>query len=331
MSAPSGFTLALTGDVMLGRLVAEAIERRGSTYPWGDMLPVLQQPDLLCINLECALTRETKRWSGDPRKPFFFRADPSAVETLRAARVSFASLANNHIIDFGTAGLLETIEVLDRAGIAHAGAGAHLEAARAPAVLSARGWRVAIVSFADYPEAWCATDSAPGTCFTPISLGIDDFEVVAEAIARARAAADFVILCIHWGPNMRLRPPPAFIAFAHRVMEVGADMFWGHSAHVFQGIELADGKPIFYDTGDFVDDYAVDPVLRNDFSALVVMRIVPPVVERIELVPVVIDHMQVNRAVGASRELVVDRLRVLCDEMGTGVVDGPNGLILEAR
>jgi poly-gamma-glutamate synthesis protein (capsule biosynthesis protein) len=327
----AGFTLALTGDVMLGRLVAKAILQRGFTYPWGDMLPVLQRADLLCINLECALTRNTERWGGDPRKPFFFRAEPSAVDTLHAARVRFAGLANNHIIDFGTEGLLETVAVLDRAGIAHAGAGPDLVTARAPAILAVGGWRVAIVAFADYPEAWCATHTAPGMCFTPISLGVEDFDVVATALTRARSLADLVIFCIHWGPNMRLRPTPAFIAFAHRVMEAGADVFWGHSAHVFQGVEIVDGRPIFYDTGDFVDDYAVDPVLRNDFSALVLMRVVPPVVERIELLPVLIDRMQVNRAIGGVRELVVDRLRVLCDEMGTAVIDGPDGVVLEAR
>src|SRR5687768_13900902 len=112
-----GFTLALTGDVMLGRLVNEAIAHRGFAYPWGDTLSLLQDIDAVCINLECALTRHTKRWAGDPDKPFVFRADPDAVETLRIGRVRFAALANNHILDFGEDGLLETVAVLDRAGI----------------------------------------------------------------------------------------------------------------------------------------------------------------------------------------------------------------------
>lgn len=311
------FTVALTGDVMLGRLVNEAIARYGFAYPWGDTLPLLRAADVVCINLECALTRHTQRWGGDPDKPFFFRADPQAVETLRIGGVRFASLANNHIVDFGTEGLLETAAVLDRAGIAHAGAGADLESARAPAVLSIRGWNVAFVAFADYPEAWCATDESPGMCFTPISLEPEHFAWIEDAVAQARAVADFVIVSMHWGPNMRLRPPPAFRDFARGVIASGADVFWGHSAHVLQAIELVDGRPIFYDTGDFIDDYAVDANLRNDLSALFLLRVRPPVVEQVELVPMLIENMQVNRATGGTRDMVIRRLRTLCEEVGT--------------
>lgn len=324
------FTLALTGDVMLGRLVNEVIAHRGYAYPWGDMLPALRSADLLCINLECALTRVTERWRGDPGKPFFFRAEPEVVETLRIAGVKFASLANNHIMDFGTAGLLETGDVLDQAGIAHAGAGTDSAAASAPAILHIRGWRVAVVAFADYPEAWCATDGAPGMCFTPVSPDASDFAAVERAIAAARAAADLVIFSIHWGPNMRLRPPPDFQDFAHHVLEAGADIFWGHSAHVLQGIELVDGKPILYDTGDFVDDYAVDPELRNDFSALFLLRCAPPAVERIGIVPALIEDMHVSRATGTIRSAIVQRLGDLSAELGSTIVDGPDGLTISA-
>jgi poly-gamma-glutamate capsule biosynthesis protein CapA/YwtB (metallophosphatase superfamily) len=320
------FTLALTGDVMLGRLVSDVIVRRGYAYPWGDMLPALRSADLLCVNLECALTRVTERWQGDRWKPFFFRAEPQAVETLRIGGVSFASLANNHIIDFGTAGLLETQDVLTKAGIAHAGAGTNLVSASAPAVIQVRGWRVAVVAFADYPEAWCATDTAPGMCFTPVSPHAKDFASVERAIAAARAAADLVVFSIHWGPNMRLRPPLAFQDFAHSVLEAGADVFWGHSAHLLQGIEQVHGKPIFYDTGDFVDDYAVDPTLRNDFSALFLLRCAPPAVERIEIIPALIREMQVVRATGPERTAIVRRVTDLSAELGTTLTDGEGGL-----
>jgi poly-gamma-glutamate capsule biosynthesis protein CapA/YwtB (metallophosphatase superfamily) len=328
MSRPP-ITVALTGDVMLGRLVNEVISQQGFGYPWGDMLPALHRADLVFINLECALTSATERWSGDPDKPFFFRADPAVVETLRIGHVRFASLANNHIMDFGTTGLLDTIAALDEAGIAHAGAGPTIDAASAPAVLSSGGWRVAVVAFAEYPQAWCATNDAPGMCLTPVSVRPHDFGVIETALLRARAVADLVILSIHWGPNMRLRPPPGFRDFAHRVLRAGADVFWGHSAHLTQGIELVEGKPILYDTGDFVDDYAVDPVLRNDFSALFLLRVKPPVVERIELVPALIDHTRVTRATGQAREAIVHRLTGLSREFGTVLVDGPDGLLVD--
>jgi poly-gamma-glutamate capsule biosynthesis protein CapA/YwtB (metallophosphatase superfamily) len=322
------FTLALTGDVMLGRLVNETIAQRGFAYPWGDTLPLLHEADAVCINLECALTHHTARWAGDPRKPFFFRADTEVVETLRIGHVRFAALANNHIADFGVGGLLETVATLDAAGIAHAGAGADVESARAPAVLSVHGWDVAIVALADYPEAWCATDSAPGMCFAPISLEPRYFGWVEDTVARARAVADFVIVSMHWGPNMRLRPPRLFRDFAHRVIAAGANVFWGHSAHVLQAIELVDGRPILYDTGDFIDDYVVHPALRNDLAALFLVRVNPPVVERLMIVPMLIDDMQVNRATGTTRGLVARRLKDLCAEVGTTLEETGDGFVV---
>src|SRR5262249_22308658 len=111
---PRPMTLALAGDVMLGRQVNRAIATRGSAYPWGDVLPLLRQADLFLINLECALTALNQPWHDGAYKAFYFRADPAVVTTLQHARVAFASLANNHTGDFGMDGLVETLQVLDR-------------------------------------------------------------------------------------------------------------------------------------------------------------------------------------------------------------------------
>jgi poly-gamma-glutamate synthesis protein (capsule biosynthesis protein) len=127
---------------------------------------------------------------------------------------------------------------------------------------------------------------------------------------------------------MRIRPTPAFRAFAKRVIERGADVFWGHSAHVVQGVELWHGKPILYDTGDFVDDYAVDPALRNDLSALFLLRARPPAISRIDLLPVAIGRCQVNRARGEDREWFERRFTALCAELGTEVRATANGLTI---
>jgi poly-gamma-glutamate synthesis protein (capsule biosynthesis protein) len=314
-------TIALTGDVMLGRGVNDVLAWRGPAYPWGDLLPTLRQADALLINLECALTSRTARWHDGEYKPFYFRSDPANVAALQTAGVSFASLANNHSLDYGAEGLLETIAVLDRAGIAHAGAGPDRAAARAPARLTVGGRRVAVVAFADYPAEWAAGPSAPGINYTPVSLAEEDFATVRAALADARAGADLVVFSIHWGPNMRLRPSPEFRAFARAVVAAGADVFWGHSAHVVQGIELWQGRPILYDSGDFLDDYAVDPDLRNDRSALFLLRVRPPEIVGLELLPVQLDYAQVNRARGADRAWIVERLAALCAEFGTALVD----------
>jgi poly-gamma-glutamate synthesis protein (capsule biosynthesis protein) len=324
MSQP--ITIALTGDVMLGRMVNETIFAEGFAYPWGNVLPLLKRAGLLCINLECALTAHAARGRDGGFKPFHFRADPSVVRTLQAAGVDCASLANNHSLDFGAEGLLETIAVLDRAGIEHVGAGANRAAAEAAAVFEVRGTRIGILGCADYPREWTAGEDAPGINYTPVALEAERFERVQQLIATARAACDLLVFCIHWGPNMRDRPTASFQRFARAVLDAGADIFWGHSAHVVQGAEVREGKLILYDAGDFVDDYAIDPELRNDLSALFLIELRPPGVERVTVMPVKIDNMQVNLAEGADREWFVRRFRRLCDEMGTSTERVEEGL-----
>jgi poly-gamma-glutamate synthesis protein (capsule biosynthesis protein) len=312
---------ALTGDVMLGRGVAEALASRAIPHPWGDVLPVMQSQEAVLVNLECALTRETERWRDGQEKAFYFAGDPSAGELLRLARVRFAALANNHAGDFGAKGLLETVATLDGVGIAHAGAGADLAAASAPARFDVGGVRFAVVAFSDHPIAWAASDSDPGIHFFSPSDSAEYFRPVARALAEARRGADFVVFSSHWGPNMRMHPPAHFRRFARRVIDSGADLFWGHSAHVVQGIELWEGKPILYDAGDFVDDYAVDPELRNDLSALFLVELADGAVRRLDLLPVQIRERQVWVARGAERALFVKRMAELCAELGSKLVD----------
>jgi len=317
--------LALAGDVMLGRNVAEAIAARGFGSPWGDVMPLLREADLFLVNLECALTRSLERWRDGGFKVFYFRAGPEAVETLRLARVDFACLANNHAADFGMDGLLETVRVLDEAGIAHAGAGKDEKAALAPALLAAGGFRIGVTAFADHPEEWAAGPRAPGINYIPISTEAKVLRRVEAAIAAARKDADFVVFTIHWGPNMRTRPSSEFRDFARAVLSAGADLFWGHSAHVVQGIEFWGGKAILYDAGDFLDDYAVDGDLRNDLSALFRLTVQPPQVVGVEAIPVVIDDMRVNLALGTQREWFHRNLAALCAERGTRVVEQETG------
>lgn len=106
-------TLAITGDVMLGRLVSIAIVRRGFGHLWATLLPALQRADSCLINLECVITSSTQRWHDGEYRTFYFGAGPIAASTLRMASVDFASLANNYTCDFGALGLRETVATLD--------------------------------------------------------------------------------------------------------------------------------------------------------------------------------------------------------------------------
>ena len=147
------------------------------------------------------------------------------------------------------------------------------------------------------------------------------------ALGAARENADFVIFTIHWGPNMRARPTPEFRGFARAVLSAGADLFWGHSAHlVFQGVEFWNGKPILYDTGDFAGRLRRRfGELRNDLSALFRVTIRPPEVMGLEAIPVAIDDMRVSLARGTQREWFRRNLASLCAERGTRVVEQAEG------
>ena len=324
-------TLALAGDVMLGRLVNQVLATEGPRYPWGDVLPLLRGADLTLVNLECAIATGGTPWRRTP-KVFHFRTGPLGLAALQEAGVDFVSLANNHVLDFEVEAMVETLARLDGAGIARAGAGRDLAEAARPALLAAGGLRVGVLAFTDNEPVWAAGAATPGINYLPVTLDERHFRRLREGVAAARAAgADLVVLENHWGPNMRLRPMSGFREFARAAVEAGVDVYVGHSAHVLQGIEMHRGRPIFYDLGDFVDDYAVDPELRNDLSALALVTFSRRGVEAIEMVPVAIDFCQVNLAVGREYEEIAGRLIDLSAELGTTIVRRDGRLVVAGQ
>jgi poly-gamma-glutamate synthesis protein (capsule biosynthesis protein) len=307
-------TLSLTGDVMLGRGVNESLRAARPEEPWGDVLSLLLSADLRIVNLECAITEHKRPWSRTP-KVFHFRADPSAVKVLRAARVDACSLANNHTLDFEERGLTDTLDHLAAAGIRFAGAGRDPEEAARPVILDGG---VALVAFTDNEPPFAAGPGKPGTNYLPVSTEPHVLRRVEEAIKSARnAGAQTVVFSNHWGPNMVRRPPEAFRRFARAVVDLGVDVYYGHSAHVFQGVEIYRGKPILYDAGDFIDDYAVDPDLRNDRSFLFRVSVEGGDLKRLELFPVVLPYARVELAKDGEREAILDLMQNLSAEMGT--------------
>jgi poly-gamma-glutamate capsule biosynthesis protein CapA/YwtB (metallophosphatase superfamily) len=294
--------------------------------------PLLDDADLRIINLECAVTDNEQPWTRTP-KVFHFRAPPSAIETLRTARIDACSLANNHTLDFEEQGLLDTLEHLDAAGIRHAGAGRNREEAADTAVLAVPSdptRRVALLAFTDNEPPFAAGADWPGTNYLPVSLQPDVLLRVEKAVATLREmGVETVIFSNHWGPNMVRRPRELFRRFARAVIDRGADIFYGHSAHVFQGVEIYRGKPIIYDTGDFIDDYAVDPRMRNDWSFLFRVSLEEGGFQRLELTPVKLSYARVDLAKGGEREKILDRMERLSAEMGTVFARHAGTLVLE--
>jgi len=326
-------TLAFTGDIMLGRLVNDRLKDIQPEEVWGDVLPHLAQADLRIINLECALTTHLQPWTRT-WKMFHFRADPEAVRVLQAAHIEACALANNHVLDFEEEGLRDTLRVLDSNGIRHGGAGTNDKEAAAPAIIEIAGkspCRVALLSFTDNEPDFAATAKHPGTNYLEVSMQQETLTRIASSIAQGRAqGADLVVFSNHWGANFVERPSPEFRSFAKRVIELGADIYHGHSAHICQGIEIYQGKPILYDTGNFIDDYAVHPQLRNDRSCLFKLMFEQRKLSRIELLPVSLSVAHVALARGEELDAICAHMEMLCAEFGTRLMRQDERLVWQA-
>ena len=323
---------------MLGRLVNDRLKDMQAEDVWGDVLPHLAQADLRIVNLECALTTHLQQWTRT-EKMFHFRADPEAVRVLQAARIDACALANNHILDYEVQGLRDTLRVLDASGIRHAGAGESAEQAAVPAMIEAKlaeetgakPCRVALLSYTDNEPDFAATAKRPGTNYLEVSLNEETLTRIANDIAQARAqGADLVVFSNHWGANFVERPSAEFRSFARRVIELGADIYHGHSAHICQGIEIYQGKPILYDTGNFIDDYAVHPQLRNDRSCLFKLMFDHGKLCRIELLPVSLSVAHVELARGKEFDAINARMEMLCAEFGTRLMRRDDRLVWQA-
>lgn len=312
--------IGLMGDVMVGRLVNEKLAHVQPDYIWGDLLPLLRANDLNLINLEAALTLSDQIVP----KVFNFKADPDRVHSLQKGSIHIANLANNHVLDFSEEGLLDTLKTLDEAGIKHVGAGKNSQEASAPVILEMKQTKLGFLGCTDNEPSWAASPFHPGINY----LDVGDLSSIGKAIEGVRPLADLLILSIHWGPNMRERPPQEFIDFAHALIDQGVDLIHGHSAHIFQGVEVYKGKIILYDTGDFIDDYAVDPYLRNDRSFLFLIECSHKRIQRLTLLPTLISRFQVNRAKGKEANESIARMIKLSKEMGTIFNESKEGLDL---
>jgi poly-gamma-glutamate capsule biosynthesis protein CapA/YwtB (metallophosphatase superfamily) len=185
---------------------------------------------------------------------------PANVSCLTAAGIDCCTLANNHVLDWGREGLVETLATLRGAGLATAGAGETAAEATAPAVLATRGpGRVLVWAWGSttsgIPLAWGAGRERPGVALLP-DLSAATARRLGAAIRRRRRPEDLVVVSIHWGGNWGYDVPDEQRELAHALIEEGeVDLVHGHSSHHAKGIEVFRGRPILYGCGDFVNDY----------------------------------------------------------------------------
>lgn len=231
----------------------------GFDYPWGDALAVLQDfaPSARIVNLETAVTTSE---DAAPGKGIHYRMNPANVACLTGAGIDCCVLANNHVLDWGRKGLLQTLACLQDAGLRTAGAGRNAQEAAAPAEI-ALGPTGRVLVFAcaaedsGVPAGWAATRHQAGVNFVD-RVSARTAAPIAELVNRQRRPGDIVVVSVHWGGNWGFDVSREQRAFAHRLIDDGgADVVHGHSSHHVKGLEVYRGKLILYGCGDFLNDY----------------------------------------------------------------------------
>lgn len=307
--------ILFAGDVMLGRLVNQKLLRRPPEFPWGDTLPVFREADCRICNLECVISDKGRPWSATP-KIFHFRSDLKNIETLKVAGIDVVSTANNHCLDYEYDALFEMLAALELAGIRQAGAGRNLEEASRPAMFEIKGSKAAFIAFTDNEPAWEAKAHKPGVHYVPVDVKDPRAKRLFDIVAAAEKTSDIVIVSAHWGPNWGYEPVPSHVPFAHRLIDSGAKIVFGHSCHVFQGVEFYRGGVVIYGAGDFIDDYAVDEVEKNDESFLFVVSVDEGALS-LTLCPTVIEGFHANMAELPRAGVIAAKMKSLSAGFGT--------------
>jgi poly-gamma-glutamate synthesis protein (capsule biosynthesis protein) len=341
-------TIFLCGDVMTGRgidqilarpvdpilfepfvrdartYVRRAEERTGPIgapvaydYIWGDALELLKRvgPRVRLINLETSITTSADHWKG---KEIHYRMHPANIRCLTSAGINCCVLANNHVLDWGYAGLLETLRTLKGAGIAAAGAGSNAERAADPVALDAgEGGRVLVFAYGSpasgVPPEWAATPKRPGINVLS-ELSNEAARQVAAAVKGRARRGDVIILSVHWGGNWGYTIPKEQIEFAHRLIDqAGVDIVHGHSSHHVKGMEVYKGRLILYGCGDFLNDYEGIGGHESYRPELVLLYLATVDVATgallgLRLAPMQVRHLRLNRAGPAESAWLRDRL-----------------------
>lgn len=307
--------IALAGDVMLGRLVNEKLKRCDSSYPWGDTLPLFKSADLRICNLECVLSNVGNPWSVTP-KMFHFRSDEKNVDALLEAQIDLVSIANNHVLDYEDEALLRMLNVLDAHRILHTGAGRNFTEACQPAICEVADQTVGMIAFTDNEPDWEAQENRAGVFYVPTNANDARNQGLLKRVASLRKKVDFLIVSAHWGPNWGYEVPADHKFLAHALIDAGADLIFGHSGHIYRGIEVYKERLIVYCGGDFIDDYAVDEVERNDESFLFIIE-KESGKTKLCLYPTHISQFQANLTRGHRQKAQLSKMGSLCSDLGT--------------
>lgn len=296
-------------------------------YPWGDAIAILDaaRPDVRIVNLETSITR---RGAPDRAKQIHYRVSPENAACLTAARVDVCTLANNHVLDWGPDGLLDTLDTLDQLHVRRCGAGHTPDDAIRPAVieLGERG-RVAVFSVgstdAGVPPWWSAEERQPGV-HVLADLGAESMRKLRHAIEPWRRPHTIVVLSIHWGPNWGFAVDAAHQRFArHMIDDAGVDLVHGHSSHHVKGVEVHHGRPILYGCGDLLTDYegiTGNEVYRGDLGLMYFPTFDEHgALAKLDMVPTRMHRFRITEAGPKEARWLASTLARAGDALGTSV------------
>jgi poly-gamma-glutamate synthesis protein (capsule biosynthesis protein) len=302
-------------------------------YVWGDALIAFERrrPDLRLINLETAITRSE---AFEP-KGINYRMSPDNLPCLTAASVDVCALANNHVLDWGRAGLADTLDLLRRAGIKTAGAGPTIDDARAPAIIRIGDRGRALIFAAamencGVPPGWAASVERSGVWWFKemSSAAIDSIRAQARAF---KQPGDIAILSLHWGENWGYEIAEREIDFAHALVDqAGIDIVHGHSSHHPKAIEIYKGRPIFYGCGDLLNDYEGihgHEEFRGDLSLMyfATMDHEKSQLAELTLAPMQIKNFKLNDAPEADAAWLRHTLNRECARFNVSFSSNPDG------
>ncbi|MEN8258750.1 MAG: CapA family protein [Thermodesulfobacteriota bacterium] len=308
------------------------------SYIWGDALAELEHtaPDLRIINLETSITVSPDYWPG---KGINYRMHPANAPVFNTAKIDLCVLANNHVLDWGYAGLDETLATLQKLKVERVGAGRNVKEAAAPALLQVPGkGRVIVFSMGSptsgIPYDWAATANRPGVNFLH-RFSDQAIRNIKGQVQVLRQAGDIIVFSIHWGDNWGYAISDEQRQFAHRLIdEAGVDLIYGHSSHHVMGIEVYRQRPILYGCGDFLNDYegiSGHEQYRGDLALIYFVSMDPASGElsALRMRPTQTRNLKVNRASQADGRWLRDTLNREGKELNSRVeLTQDNTLIL---
>lgn len=311
-------TLAVGGDANLGRRQNGLSSARGPADAL-KRLENLASADLSFLNLECVLAEvgETALPKGEA-VPHYFRGRQEQTQILTSIGIDVVGTANNHAGDYGPEALLDQARILSAAGVVSVGSGANLSEACAPVFVERDGIKVAFVSADATLSDFSATAVTPGTCHVPRASVEQAMEILRPAIKQARAQADVLFVAMHWGRNKKSRPSTETRALGAALISAGADAVLGSSAHQVQGVEIVDGRPILYDSGNLLFDSHLEGEMAR--SGVFTFAFDSRGVHRVEMRPIDVDYGYSRPALGNSASRSLIRFRDLSNELGTQVL-----------